>query len=45
MMKIRTVKKAIKDWMKGKRTPLMKKVRLDNISYFEYNRDHKRKSK
>lgn len=31
-MKLRTVKKAIRAMARGKRTPLMKQVRLDNIS-------------
>lgn len=35
-MKIRTVKKAIRAFAEGRRTPLMKTVRLDNISYLEY---------
>lgn len=41
-MKIRTVKKVIKEFMiKGRKTPLARKVTLDNIAYFRDNRDHK----
>ena len=39
-MKIRTVKKVIKEFMiKGRRTPLAKKVTLDHIAYFRDNKD------
>ena len=39
-MKIRTVKKVIKEfWIKGRKTPLAKKVTLDNIAYLRDNRD------
>lgn len=34
-MKIRTVKKALKALRDGRKTPLLKKVRLSNVSYFE----------
>ena len=40
-MKIRTVKKVIKElWIKGRKTPLAKKVTLDNIAFYRDNRDH-----
>lgn len=39
-MKIRVIKKAIKAIAEGRRTPLMKKVTLDNVSFFQYNKDH-----
>lgn len=42
-MKIRTVKKVLKAWTEDRYTPLFKKVTLDNITFFEYNRDHKKK--
>ena len=42
-MKIRIVKKALKEcYIKGRKSPLGKKVRLDNISDFANNIDHKR---
>ena len=41
-MKLRTVKKAIKAFRDGRKTPLLKKVRLDDVAYFEYNKDHKK---
>ena len=42
-MKIRTVKKVIKEFMiKGRQTPLAKKVTLDHIAYFRDNREHKK---
>lgn len=42
-MKIRTVKKVIKEFMiKGRKTPLAKKVTLDNLAYFRDNKDHKK---
>ena len=45
-MKIKTVKKAIKEGMiKGRKTPLLKKVRLENLVAFASNVDHKRKQK
>lgn len=41
-MKLRTVKKAIKECLiKGRKSPLAKKVRLDNISDFMYLKDKK----
>lgn len=43
-MKIRTVKKVIKEFMiKGRNTPLAKKVTLAHIAYFRDNMDHKKK--
>lgn len=37
-MKIRTVKKVIKEFMiKGRKTPLAKKVTLDNLAYYRNN--------
>lgn len=42
-MNIRTVKKAVKAFRDGRKTPLLKKVRLTNIAYFANNRDKKRK--
>lgn len=39
-MKIRTVKKAIKALKEGRNTPLLKKVRLNNVAYFVSNKDH-----
>ena len=41
-MKLRTVKKAIKAMRDGRKTPLFKKVRLDDVAYFENNKDHKK---
>ena len=42
-MKIRTVKKVIKEFLiKGRKTPLAKKVTLDHIAYFGDNKDHKK---
>ena len=42
-MKLRTVKKVIKEFMiKGRWTPLARKVTLDHIAYFRDNRDHKK---
>lgn len=42
-MKIRTVKKAIKEcYIKGRKSPLGKKVRLDHISFYANNRDHEK---
>jgi len=42
-MKIRTVKKVIKEFMiKGRWTPLAKKVTLDNIVYFRDNKNHRK---
>ncbi len=42
-MKIRTVKKVIKESMiKGRWTPLAKKVTLDHIAYFRNNKDYKK---
>ena len=39
-MKIRTVKKVIKEFMiKGRKTPLARKVTLEHIAYF-HNKDH-----
>ena len=40
-MKIRTVKKALKAMRDGRKTPLLKKVTLENIAYFANNRDKK----
>lgn len=40
-MKIRTVKKALKALRDGRKTPLMRKVRLSHISYFANNKDKK----
>lgn len=42
-MKIRTVKKALRFMAEGKRTPLMRRVRLDNVTEFEYYRERKRR--
>ena len=40
-MKIRTVKKMIKEFMiKGRKTPLASKVKAKNLAYFANNRDH-----
>ena len=40
-MKIKTVKKVIKEFMiKGRNTPLRKKVRIDHIIFFALNQDH-----
>lgn len=40
-MKIRTVKKVIKEFMiKGRKTPLAKKVTLAHLEYFKNNKDH-----
>ena len=39
-MKIRIVKKAIKALKEGRNTPLLKKVRLNNVVYFAHNKDH-----
>lgn len=42
-MKIRTVKKVIKEFMiKGRKPPLARKVTLDHIAYFRDNKDHKK---
>ena len=42
-MKIRTVKKVIKEFMiKGRKIPLAKKVTLDHIAYYRDNKDHKK---
>ena len=42
-MKLRAVKKAIKEFIiKGRKTPLAKKVTLDHIAYFRDNKDHKK---
>ena len=42
-MKIRTVKKVIKECLiKGRKSPLAKKVTLDHIAYLRDNRDHKK---
>ena len=42
-MKIRTVKKVIKEFMiKGRKTPLAKKVTLDHIAYFRDNKDNEK---
>jgi len=42
-MKIRTVKKVIKEFfIKGRKTPLARKVTLDHLAYFRDNRDHKK---
>lgn len=44
-MKIRTVKKAVKEFLiKGRPTPLAKKVKLSNLSYFA-NHNNKYKIK
>lgn len=44
-MKIRTVKKFIKEFLiKGRETPLIRKVTLDNLAYFRDNMDHKKKT-
>lgn len=44
-MKIRTVKKVVKEFLiKGRQTPLAKKVRLSNLSYFA-NHNNKYKIK
>ncbi len=41
-MKIRTVKKVIKECLvKGRKTPLAKKVTLDNIAFYQNNKDKK----
>ncbi len=42
-MNIRTVKKAVKALRDGRRTPLLRKVRLSNLSYFESNRDKRKR--
>ena len=42
-MKIRTVKKYIKECMiKGRKSPIAKKVTLDHLAYFAANKDHKK---
>lgn len=42
-MKLRTVKKVIKEFMiKGRWTPLARKVTLQNIVDFRDNKDHKK---
>ena len=41
-MKIRTVKKALKALRDGRKTPLLRKVRLSNLAYFADNRDKKK---
>jgi len=41
-MKIRTVKKALKALRDGRKTPLLRKVRLSNLAYFADNRDKRK---
>lgn len=40
-MKIRTVKKALKALRDGRKTPLLKKVKLQHVAYFANNEDKK----
>lgn len=43
-MKIRTVKKVIKEFMiKGRKTPLARKVKIEHLVSFAMNKDHKPK--
>jgi len=41
-MKVRIVKKALKALRDGRKTPLLRKVRLSHVSYFENNKDKKK---
>lgn len=40
-MKIRAVKKALKALRDGRKTPLLKRVKLQHIAYFANNEDKK----
>ena len=42
-MKIRTVKKALKAMRDGRKTPLLKKVTLNNVAYFADSKDKMKK--
>lgn len=41
-MKIRAVKKALKALRDGRKTPLLRKVRLSHVSYFSKKRNESR---
>ena len=43
-MKIRTVKKVLKEcWIKGRKSPLAKKVTLDHIAFYRDNQDRRKR--
>ena len=41
-MKIRTVKKAIKALSEGRKTPLLRKVKLSNVTFYANSSDKKK---